>query len=136
MTLRTVLIADDDRGLVRALEVRCCQLGLNVLVAHDATAALIKARQHRPDLICLDVSMPAGSGLSVCEMLDSDPEFRGTPVIILTGREDEDTIRRCHTMCAYYVLKSTDVWQRVGPLIREILDVQLSDGKPGAERPA
>ncbi|MEO1972765.1 MAG: hypothetical protein ABGX07_14495 [Pirellulaceae bacterium] len=64
---------------------------------------------------------------SVCEMLSNDEGLCSIPVIMLTGRTDEDTVRRCHSMCAYYVLKSTDIWERVGPFIREILKVEPSD---------
>ena len=56
-------------------------------------------------MICLDVNMPGGSGLSACEMISQDEDLAGIPVIILTGCYDEETIRRCHKMSAYYVLK-------------------------------
>ncbi|MDZ7620575.1 MAG: response regulator [Patescibacteria group bacterium] len=120
---RTVLIADDDRRLALALDLRCRELGLKTLVVYDAISALTAIRHHRPDVICLDVEMPAGNGLSVCEMLANDKEFSSIPVIILTGRRDHDTVRRCHSMCAYYVLKSNDTWGRVEPLLRELLEL-------------
>ena len=123
MQSKTVLIADDDRDLVQVLKFRCNQLGLNVISAHDAMTALALAHQQEPDLICLDVNMPSGSGLSVCEMLAADDRLSSIPVIMLTGRADEETIRRCHTMCAYYVLKSRDIWDRVEPILRELLEL-------------
>ena len=127
MQSKTVLIADDDRDLVQVLKLRCNQLGLNVVGAHDAMTALALAHQEQPDLICLDVNMPSGSGLSVCEMLTADERLSSIPVIMLTGRADEETIRRCHTMCAYYVLKSRDIWDRVEPILRELLQLQPAD---------
>lgn len=139
---RTVLIADDDRRLALALDLRCRELGLRTLVVYDAITALTAIRHHRPDVICLDVEMPAGNGLSVCEMLNNDKEFSSIPVIILTGRRDHDTIRRCHSMCAYYVLKSNDTWGRVEPLLRELLDLGDSqypadnDDQPASSDPA
>src|SRR4051794_27988949 len=105
---KTILIADDDRELVDALAVRCRGLGFNVLTAHDAFAALLLAKSRMPDMICLDVEMPSGNGLSVCEMLAADDACRLIPIAILTGRGDPDTIIRCHTMCAYYVEKCPD----------------------------
>jgi CheY-like chemotaxis protein len=121
MSSKTVLIADDDRDLVQILALRCEQIGVDVLVAHDAMTALGLAHEHTPDLICLDVNMPSGSGLSVCEMLSNDEKLSSIPVIMLTGQTDEETVRRCHSLCAYYVLKSSDIWQRVGPFVKEVL---------------
>jgi len=121
MAPKTVLIADDDRDLVRVLQMRFRQLDVQVVVAYDALSALQLAHQERPDLVCLDVGMPGGSGLSVCEMLTADKELSSIPTIMLTGRADEQTIRRCHEMCAYYVLKSEDVWGRMEPIARELL---------------
>jgi len=131
MTSGTILIADDDRELVDALATRCRQLGLKVVLAYDATTALTLIRQRRPDLICLDVSMPSGSGLGVCEMLANDEELCSVPVIMLTGSFDDETIRRCHSMSAHYVLKSCDVWRRLQPVVSNLLGIQA----PGANTP-
>jgi DNA-binding response OmpR family regulator len=118
---KAVLIADDDRELVNAIALRCRHRGLKVLCAHDAFTALSMAKSETPDLVCLDVEMPAGNGLSVCEMLASDEGCRSIPVAIMTGRADPDTIIRCHNMCAYYVEKCPDVWSRLEPLLAELL---------------
>ncbi len=105
------------------LAVRCEGLGLRTRVAHDAMTALKLAHSVTPDLICLDVNMPGGSGLSACEMISHSEELADIPVIILTGCYNEETIRRCHDMCAYYVLKCPDIWGRVEPLVHELLDL-------------
>jgi DNA-binding response OmpR family regulator len=120
---KSLLIADDDQDLVGVLSIRCRLLGLKVLTAFDAFTALSLVRSQVPDLVCLDVGMPGGNGLSVCEMITSDPAFRDIPVIMLTGRSDPKTICRCHSMCAYYIEKSTDTWERLEPLIRELLEL-------------
>ncbi|MBN1590033.1 MAG: response regulator [Pirellulales bacterium] len=144
MTPKTVLIADDDQNLVDVLALRCRQLGLNVVVAYDARAAFARICEAHPDVICLDVKMPSGSGLSVCEMLVNDEELSCIPVIMLTGKDDHATIRRCHEMCAFYVLKSPDVWERLRPLLCELLDIEegrlggseASDETAEMDRPA
>ena len=130
MTPKKILIADDNRELTRVLALRCEQLGVTSIVAHDALTALTLIHQERPDVVCLDVHMPAGNGLSVSEMLSSDASVSSIPVIILTGRTDEECIRRCHSMCAYYVPKSHDVWQRIGPLICELLEIEPMPATP------
>jgi CheY-like chemotaxis protein len=121
MTEKVVLIADDDRDLVDALALRCGRLGLKALCAYDGFSALSLIKSERPDMACLDVDMPAGNGLCVCEMVASDETCRSIPIAILTGRSDPDTIMRCHSLCAYYVEKCPDVWSRIEPLLKELL---------------
>ncbi len=131
MPAKTILIADDDRDLVRVLSMRCRQLGARVIAAYDAMTALTLVHEERPDLIILDIKMPGGSGLSVCEMLACDGRFASIPVLVLTGRADEETIRRCQAMRAHYVFKSGDVWERIAPLIARVLEL----APPEAQRP-
>ena len=127
MTCNRILIADDDGDLAHVLAARCRCMGLQTFVAYDAATALAMAHEHAPNVVCLDVNMPSGSGLSVAEMLAGDEKLREIPVIMLTGRTDHETVRRCHSMNAYYVLKSSDVWQRVEPLLCELLDIPPLD---------
>lgn len=124
MNKRTIVIADDDRDLVKALRKRCEAIGLHVRTAFNALDALNLIHESEPDLICLDVNMPCGNGLSVLEMLANDDYLCKTPVIIMTGDANHETIRRCHTCCAYYVEKCSDVWPRIEPLIEELLNLQ------------
>jgi DNA-binding response OmpR family regulator len=126
----TVLIADDDKDLVDILSRYCRRRGLQVITAHDSLTAMNQANRCLPDVICLDVEMPNGNGLSLCEMLSSHEQLATVPVIILTGRTDPDTVRRCHSLCAFYVLKAPDVWQRIEPLLDEL----LLHGKEPADR--
>ena len=134
MNKKLILIADDDRDLVNILSARCRHIGLSVSVAYDARAAFTAISQQRPDLVCLDVNMPSGSGLALCEMLANDEDMSAIPVIMLTGSSEEETIRRCHSMCAYYVQKSHDVWHRVEPILRELLGIK-PDGESKEQYP-
>ncbi|HEY5315725.1 MAG TPA: response regulator [Pirellulales bacterium] len=120
-----VLVADDDEQLVDALRRRCQHLGLQVITAHDGLAVLNAIDQCEPDLMILDVGMPNGSGLDLCRTLAASEHTQHMPIIILTGRQDEDTIRRCHDLMAYYVPKCTDVWARIAPLLGELLGIAL-----------
>ncbi len=129
---KSILIADDDRHLVYLLALRCRQLGLEVREAYDCVSALTQIHATCPDVVCLDVNLPGGNGLSLCEMLCTDDSVADIPKIILTGRSDPDTIRRCHSMCAYYVEKANDVWERMRPLLVDVLTQPA--GKP--PRPA
>ncbi len=121
MTTKNILIADDDRDLAASLALHCKNLGLTPHTTHDAMAAVQAIDALSPDVVILDVNMPGGNGLAVCELMFSGERLRNTPVIMLTGETDHDTVRRCHEMCAYYVLKCPDVWQRIEPLLKELL---------------
>jgi CheY-like chemotaxis protein len=92
-----------------------------VFGASSALEAINAIHRVQPNVVCIDVNMPAGNGLSVCEMMAGDERLRAIPVIILTGKSDRETIRRCHDMKAYYVEKNADVWGRVEPLLIELL---------------
>jgi DNA-binding response OmpR family regulator len=119
---KTILIADDDPDLVNALTQRCEHMGFQVLAAEDAMTALSTADFATPDVICLDIEMPNGNGLAACEMIADDERFASTPIIILTGKKDQKTIRRCHELSAYYLPKQGDVWSQLKPLLQELTE--------------
>jgi CheY-like chemotaxis protein len=123
-----MVLAEDDRDLAQALARRCERVGFDVRIAYDTLSALNLIVSDPPDLICLDFNMPGGSGLAACEMLISNADLRRTPMIILTGSSDEAVIRRCHELCAFYVLKCPDVWQRLEPLIHELFGATSVQG--------
>ncbi len=127
---KTILIADDDKDLVRSLEARCKSLGLKTITAHDAMSALSLAREMTPDIFVVDVDMPTGNGLAVCEMLCDGTNPPGMPVIILTGKTDEDVVRRCFEMGVFYVPKSTETWKRLLPLLEEFLNLPINEVSP------
>jgi len=120
---KTVLIADDDGDLCHLLVMRCKQMGLDVLRSPDAMHALLGAHRAGPDLVILDVHMPSGSGLSVCEMLAGDDNLRGIPVIVMSGIADENVRRRCLELGVTFVEKSASLWDRLEPVIRERLGI-------------
>jgi two-component system alkaline phosphatase synthesis response regulator PhoP len=81
-----VLVADDDRDIVRFLEVNLVIEGIEVVTAHDGKDALAKALTLQPNLILLDVMMPGMDGYEVCSKLRADPRGAGIPVILLTAK--------------------------------------------------
>ena len=119
MSDNKMLIADDDPDLVDFLVLRCRDLGFDVRTAQDGITALRMACDDPPDVICIDVNMPGGNGLTACELLAEDERLSGVPVIILTGSTDRETVRRCHGLGSYYVPKCTDVWPRIEPILEQ-----------------
>ncbi len=89
MPAKKILIADDDRQILRLLAMCLRKEGYEVVTAVDGYQALQFALDHRPDLLLLDVNMPAGDGLSVQERLRNNAVMCVTPVIYLTGERHE-----------------------------------------------
>ena len=89
-----VLVADDTESIRLLFRRLLTADGHDVIVAADGAAALDAVRRQQPDVILLDVTMPAIDGLEVCRRLKSDPATRLTPIVLVTGQTDlSDRIR-------------------------------------------
>lgn len=84
----TILIADDDKELTEILSDLLRYNGYNTYATFEGIRTIQAAHKEKPDLIILDLKMPAGSGRNVLQALRTRPETRDIPVIILTGIED------------------------------------------------
>lgn len=133
---KKVLIADDDPDLVSVLAIRCRELGLTVEVAQNGVTAILKARKNPPHLMVVDIGMPEADGFRVCDRLQElDLVF---PVIVLTGRGDDETRRRCAAMGAHFVLKGSQMWDDFEPLLIRLLNIRrpvpaMPTDEPGQE---
>ncbi len=85
----TILIVDDNPANLRVLLEVLEAGGSSVLVATDGRRALAIAAQARPDLVLLDVMMPAMDGYEVCRRLKASVETKDIPVIFLTARTEK-----------------------------------------------
>ena len=89
-----VLVADDTESIRLLFRRLLTADGHEVIMAADGAEALNAVRRHHPDVILLDVTMPAVDGLEVCRRLKSDPATQLTPVVLVTGQTDlSDRIR-------------------------------------------
>ena len=87
MSGQKILIVDDDKDVLRGLTVRLKANGYNVVLAADGYSAISAARKEKPDVIILDIGLPAGDGFSVMERLGSLLPLAVIPIIILTARD-------------------------------------------------
>jgi CheY-like chemotaxis protein len=86
----TILVVDDQPVNVQILRKRLERENLVVIAAHSGEAAIAAVRDHRPDLILLDVVMPELDGIEVCRRLQSVEENRSTPIIFITARDSKE----------------------------------------------
>ena len=91
MSQATILVADDDKQFLLAVSKRLEHAGYTVIQARDGQTAVDLAASSSPDLLILDVHMPAGDGFISVEKMDSNPHLSALPVIYITGDHREDT---------------------------------------------
>ena len=86
MSRKKILIVDDERGFTAMLSLNLESLGpYEVMVENQATQALATAQAYRPDLILLDFIMPEIDGAQVAKAIKTDPQLKGTPIILMTA---------------------------------------------------
>jgi two-component system phosphate regulon response regulator PhoB len=89
-----ILVVDDDRPLLRVLALHFETEGYKVRVAASGREALAHVRLRRPDIIILDVMMPAMSGVEVCRKLRALEQQHGVTIIILTAHSQSESEAR------------------------------------------
>ena len=85
-----ILVIDDEEDFSFFLKKNLARFTYKVLVASSGRKGLQLAKRHKPNLILLDVMMPGMNGFEVLKSLKADMETLSIPVIMLTGRDDEE----------------------------------------------
>ena len=91
MSKQTILVVDDERDLLDLIEYNLKKEGFKVLKAENGEEGISKAKEHKPDLILLDIMMPKMDGLEAVEIMRKDDDLKKAPIIFLTARSDEKT---------------------------------------------
>ena len=86
---KRILVVEDERELVKAIQIRLEQAGYEVMAAYDGQEGLEKAQKEKPDLIILDLMLPKMDGYKVCGMLKHDGRYVKIPIIMLTARAQD-----------------------------------------------
>src|SRR6185503_16074215 len=103
---KKILAVDDERHIVRLVEVNLQRAGYQVVTAYDGREALEKVKAEHPDLIVLDVMMPYMDGFEVVKNLKQDPHTAEIPVIMLTAKaQDADVFRGWQSGVDCYLTK-------------------------------
>jgi two-component system alkaline phosphatase synthesis response regulator PhoP len=103
---KRIMAVDDERHIVRLIQVNLERAGFQVVTAFDGPDALKKVEADKPDLIVLDVMMPRMDGFEVLKRLQANPETRGIPIIMLTAKaQDADVFRGWASGVSAYLTK-------------------------------
>lgn len=100
-----ILVADDDSSLVKILKARLVAVGHDVVEATDGYFAVARCESEHPDLLILDINMPAGDGFSVQARVDKDKASHEVPVIYVTGRSDDALQAQAERLGAFALVR-------------------------------
>jgi two-component system alkaline phosphatase synthesis response regulator PhoP len=84
-----VLVIEDERDVAELLRYHLAREGYDVRLSASGVEGIREAKESRPDMVLLDIMVPELNGWEVCRRLKQDPDLRGIPVIMVTGRVEE-----------------------------------------------
>ena len=86
---KKILIVDDNEDVAKGLRIFFRAHNYATVIASDAVAAISQAKKENPDLIVLDLGLPAGDGYVVMERLSNVESLASIPVIVFTAQDEE-----------------------------------------------
>jgi len=125
---RKILAVDDEKHIVRLVQVNLERAGYEVITANDGREALQKVKDEKPDLVVLDVMMPYMDGFEVLQNLRRNPETAEIPVIMLTAKaQDADVFKGWQSGVDCYLTKPFNPMELI-VFVKRIFDSLGGDG--------
>jgi CheY-like chemotaxis protein len=124
---KKLLVVDDEQDIVRALTIRLQTNGYEVVSAFDGEQAVLLAHKENPDLIILDIRMPAGDGFNAAERLKQSKLTRNIPIIFLTGSPDRSAEGKAAALGARFYIKKPYDAEELLDAVRRALATELPD---------
>jgi CheY-like chemotaxis protein len=103
--MKSVLLVDDDSTILLGTGVRLKSMGYTVYTAEDAVNAVSAVRKNEPDVVVLDISLPAGDGFLVAERLQKLVGSAATPIIFITASDNPALRERAQKLGAVGFLR-------------------------------
>jgi DNA-binding response OmpR family regulator len=116
-----ILIVDDDSDITKQLVSRFSQEGYDAFFAVDAYDAIQSVRKKKPDLVVLDIMLPAGGGLHVLKNIRSMPATAMIPVVILTAIEDDEMRQKIEQVGVEAYIKKPFDYTMLSGVIKKLL---------------
>ncbi len=117
-----VLVIDDEASIASLFEAYLEVKGNHeIILAHSGVEGLAKAKEHKPDLIILDIQMPDISGFEVIEGLRKDSATAAIPVILSSVTEGPAMEDKMRLGIVDFLRKPVD-FEKLGELVREVKD--------------
>lgn len=103
---KRILVVDDEKNIVRLVQVVLEKAGYGVITAFDGEEAMRKVETESPDMLVLDWMMPRMNGMEVLGALQADTRYMNIPVIMLTGKaQDADIFKGWQSGVSSYLTK-------------------------------
>jgi CheY-like chemotaxis protein len=108
-TKKTILLVEDNEDNLVVYRTILEHVGYNVIEARDGEEGVNRARQHLPDLILMDISIPKIDGWEATQRLKSEDSTRAIPIIALTAHAlEEDRQKAVQAGCDGYLAKPVE----------------------------
>jgi two-component system, OmpR family, alkaline phosphatase synthesis response regulator PhoP len=128
---KKILAVDDERHIVRLIQVNLERDGYEVVTAFNGQEALKKIDEDKPDMVILDVMMPIMDGLETLKRIRANPATRNLPVLMLTAKaQDQDVFKGYQNGADIYLTKPFNPKQLLTFVDRMFSEVD-SDGEDG-----
>lgn len=133
---KKILLADDSITIQKVVELTFSDGDYEVTAVNNGARAIQKLGEMRPDIILSDIIMPEKNGYEVCEYVKSHPEYRGIPVVLLTGTfEPFDPDRAEKAGCDAVVTKPFESQSLIHKVEELIAQAQASAAAASAAPP-
>jgi DNA-binding response OmpR family regulator len=120
--MKKILIIEDDPKLALALSVRLKANGYATWIASDSVMALSMAVRMKPDLILLDICLPAGNGFDLIARFEEFEETRETPIILTTASKDPNLRTKSIDSGAAGLLRKPYEPEELLGIVEQVLD--------------
>lgn len=123
LSTKSIIVVEDESFLSKVLAERLEDEGFGQIdVAGNGEEALNKIKQHKPDIVLLDMILPKMNGFEVLEAMQADSTLKKIPVLVLSNLGQDQDIEQAKKLGARdYIVKSNFSLQKVVEKIRSII---------------
>ena len=130
----TVYFIDDSATMREVIKIAFRRESINVITCADAASAMSQFEQNRPDIVITDVIMPDQDGYSVCNQIKQHPEFRNTPVVLMSGVVNKSVADKAVSVKADELIRKPFQPQELISRVKSLLEPKDASSAPAPER--
>jgi CheY-like chemotaxis protein len=130
----TVYFIDDSATMREVIKIAFRRENINVITCADAASALAQFEQNRPDVVITDVIMPDQDGYSVCSQIKQHPDFRETPVVLMSGVVNKSVADKAVSVKADELIRKPFQPQELIGRVKSLLETKSATPALAADR--